>query len=1163
MHRAPRADRLVGALAEAIAVPMAEPLVPEVVAVPSRGIERWISQELSARLGTGNLGSDGVCANVEFPFPGRLIREAVAVGSGINPDRDPWLPERLTWPLLAIVDGDRTAPMLGPLRAHVGGQDDDGTGLARRLSAVRRLADLFDHYGVHRPAMICRWRDGDDVGPDGTPLASRHHWQPQLWRAVRYRLDLPSFAERHAAALAALRDDPSLLDLPPRLAMFGLTALPATFLEVVAALGVHRDLHLLVLHPSRNLWDRIHDLTASDRGSGQILPLRDADATADLPRNPLLRSWGRDVRELQLTSPLPADATVTHHDLTQDDPDAPPGGRGPTLLERLQAAVRDDIHPGAPTGGDKPLLDPQDRSVQLHDCHGRLRQVEVLRDVILHLLDDDDGPELRDVIVMCPDIETFAPLITAVFGADAIVDDRTAPNASPPDAPPSLRVRLADRSLRGTNPVLEVVSQVLELADGRVTASDVLDLLASEPVRRRFGFAEDDLGTLEAWVGDLRIRWGFDAAHRERHGLPALDAHTWRAGVERLLLGAAMADEDLRLVDGVAPYDGLEGQATELAGRFVELLTRLADVLADLADPRPVDGWREAVGTASDRLTATDGDTTWQRLQLHRILDEFVDEASTEGRPNPVALTLPEVRTVLAARLTGRPTTSSHRTGDLTFSTLVPMRSVPHRAVCLLGLDDGAFPRRTVADSDDLLAAAPRVGDHDAHSEDRQLLLDALLAATETLVVTWSGRDVRTNADRSPAVPVDELLDVIDRTVARLDDRRPRHHLVVRHPLAEHDQRNFTPGALLQQAGPWGFDPATLAAAEAARSSPAPPAPFLATPLPPLDIDVIELGDLVAFLEHPAEAFVRQRLEVTLPTGEDATVDQIVASLEGLDEWKVGDSIVQGWRDGDDPERTLAVVRARGLVPPGALADVDIDRIRGHVDRIIALCGRIGVQRGNRDTVDVRVTLPDGRLLVGSVPDVLATGASRMLTAVGYSKVKPKQRLAAWTRWLALSAHDPTAEVGAVTIGRHPWQRNTAQAVLLRRPADDAQDVAAYATTQLRRLVDLYDRGMRSPLPLFCEASAKVADNLHRVQAAEQYVAKVWETDAFAPLAREDLDPYHLLVLGRQMATDDLLAEVCRDAEEESWADDHRRFVAYAWRLWEPVLAAEQRRQQS
>lgn len=1169
IHRAERADQLVGALADVLQEPLSDPLATEVIAVPSQGIERWISQELSLRLGGGALGSDGVCANVAFPFPGRLIRDAVAAGSGIAPDDDPWLPGPLTWPLLSLVDEDPKSPMLGPLRAHVGAPRGDGDAddadTSRRLGAVRHLADLFDRYSVHRPEMVSRWRDGADVGADGASLPTHHRWQPALWRAAREWIGLPSFAERRASAIAALRGDGDLLDLPPRLAMFGLTTLPATYLQVIAAIGAHRDVHLLLLHPSRDLWDRVAAAVAVDLpdhpGTG-ALPLRDEDPTATLPRNPLLRSWGRDIRELQLTAPLAA-ATLTHHDV-----DPPPDEGDRSLLQRLQDDVRDDRHPGARTDDGKPRLRPDDCSVQVHDCHGRLRQVEVLRDAILHLLADDPSLELRDVIVMCPDIEVFAPLITAVFGAEAVPTDQPGADdggASAPDAPPALRVRLADRALRRTNPVLEVVSRVLELVDARVTASDVLDLVSRAPVRRRFGFADDDLDALETWVGDLQIRWGFDADHRRRQGLPRLDAHTWAAGLRRLLLGAAMADEDLRLVGGVAPYDGLEGQATDLAGRLVELVARLEDAVADLAKPRAIDAWRDAIVKAADQLTATGRDDTWQRLQLHRILDDLVDEATTGGQTCPVALSLAELRVVLSAQLAGRPSITSHRTGDLTFSTLVPMRSVPHRVVCLLGMDDGVFPRITVPDSDDLLGQAPRVGDRDPRSEDRQLLLDALMAATDTLVVTYAGRDVRTNEDRPPAVPVDELLDAVDRTVA-VDDGRPRDHVTTRHPLTDHDPRNFamtpapaaTPAVAelgAAPAVPWGFDTAALAAAQARVGERTPARPFVETPLPDLSGDTIALDDLVDFLTHPARAFVRQRLGLSLPGDDGQTPSEAIPStLRGLDAWRVGDAIVGAWLDGQDAERAVEVIRARGLVPPGELATEDMRTVREHAQRIVALCERIGIAAAtSRVGMDVDVALPDGRRLTGTVPDTVKAG----LLSVGYSRVSPKRRLATWARWLALVAHDPSSEPKAVTVGRHAWKRGRAQASVLEPARLPHVDARAAATEQLARLVDLYDRGMRAPIPLYCDSSAKSAEQRRSGELATRYVDKEWETNSYAPFPREDVDPYHLLVLGGQVPTDDLFAERCVDTDEGSWVDDDRRLVAYAWRLWEPILDTE------
>ena len=468
--------------------------------------------------------------------------------------------------------------------------------------------------------------------------------------------------------------------------------------------------------------------------------------------------------------------------------------------------LRDCRHPVARTAG-KPL-DRADRSIEIHACHGRARQVEVVRDAVLHLLEEDPTLEPRDVIVMCPDIDTFAPLIQATFGS---YDPE---ELEPARALPDLRVRLADRSLRQTNAVLGVVAELLDLAGSRVTATEVLDLAGREPVRRRFHFDDDDLMRIEEWVVGTGVRWGLDAGHRAPFKLDQLDANTWHAGLDRALLGVAMAEEGQRLFGGALPLDDMESGDIELAGKMAELLDRLSTAVSVLSETRPLNAWAAAIADVADAFTATSEQDAWERVQLQRLLDGLVDEATVDGAVSPVALSPSDIRALLADRLRGRPTRANFRTGHLTICTLVPMRSVPHRVVCLLGLDDGVFPRHVERDGDDLIAANPHVGDNDARTEDRQLLLDALLAATDRLVITYTARDDRTNLARPPAVPLGELLDVIDRTV-RTDDGTPaRRWLTIHHPLQPFDVRNFTPGALI--AGrPWSFDTVNLDGARA------------------------------------------------------------------------------------------------------------------------------------------------------------------------------------------------------------------------------------------------------------------------------------------------------------------------------------------------------------
>ncbi|MGH9153534.1 MAG: exodeoxyribonuclease V subunit gamma, partial [Acidimicrobiales bacterium] len=428
IHRAERADRLVQALGSVLVSPLDDPFQVEIVAVPSRGVERWLSQRLSDRLGTSGAGGDGVCANVVFPFPGRLVGDAVAAATGVDRDTDPWLPERAAWPLLDTVEASLGEPWLAPLAAHLGGggPDADEHRLGRRLSVVRRIADLFDSYGVHRPAMVRAWAQGATTDGAGALLSLDAAWQAELWRRLRERIATPSPAERLADACDRLAAEPVLVDLPARLSLFGLTRLPASYLDVLHAVAAGRDVHLFLLHPSPALWARVAG--HPERPAG--VPRRADDPTAALPRHPLLRTWGRDAREMQLVLTAGAGGAEEHH------PVEPAAG---TLLGRIQADVRDDRPPpGEPLPGaatdDRLLLDPGDRSLQLHSCHGRARQVEVVRDAILHLLADDPTLEPRDVIVMCPDIESFAPLASAVFGlpADALGDPAGGDEAAAP-----------------------------------------------------------------------------------------------------------------------------------------------------------------------------------------------------------------------------------------------------------------------------------------------------------------------------------------------------------------------------------------------------------------------------------------------------------------------------------------------------------------------------------------------------------------------------------------------------------------------------------------------------------------------------------------------------------------------------------------------------------
>jgi exodeoxyribonuclease V gamma subunit len=1153
-HRAARADVLAGALADLLSVPPDDPFATELVAVPTRGMERWLTQTMSASLGARPARRDGVCANVLFPTPHRLLSDAVATASGVDPERDPWLPERLVWPLLAVVDECLDEPWLAPLAAYLGGARPpvDPVRRERRLSIVRHLAGVYDRYALHRHAMLAAWAQGRNADGDGRALPEGAIWQAELWRRLRARVDLPGPAERRERACARITEEPELLELPARLSLFGLTRLPAGHLQVLRALAIGRDVHLLLLHPSPALWDAI---AAAPDGAVPASLRRAGDRSAELVSHALLASWGRDAREMQLVLSTgatgePAGDRDQLHPLDEQVPT--------TLLARLQADIHADRRPaGAPLPGEddrRASLSDGDRSVVVHACHGRTRQVEVLRDAILHALSQDETLEPRDVIVMCPDVEAFAPLIQATFGSAEPLTGETETAAGGGSV--DLRVRLADRSLTQTNPLLGVVATLMELVDRRITASEVLDLADRGPVRRRFGLDDDDLARLQEWITGSGIRWGLDEAHRAPYKLESVADGTWRAGLDRLLLGATMTEDDQRRFAGVLPLDDVDSRAIELAGRFSELVARVHVTLDALGRSQPLREWARTLADGADALARTTGRDRWQRAELQRILDEMADEAG-DGEGPIVAPA--ELRSHLAARLAGRPTRANFRTGHLTVCTLTPMRSVPHRVVCLLGLDDEEFPRRTPRDGDDLMLADPHVGERDPRSEDRQLLLDALLAATERLIVTYTGNDERTNTERPPAVPIGELLDAVDATVrceAAGDGPPPpaSERIRVRHPLQPFDPRNFTAG---DDGAPWSFDAVALQGARALTAPRGQARPFLAEPLPALPESNVELDDLVAFLGQPVRAFLRQRLGISLYDRDDEVDDGLPIDLDGLQRWGVADRLLQARLRGTTLSTAAAAEKVRGTLPPGALGDRVIDDVKDLVIAIATQADRLLTPGDERDPIDVGVELRDGRSLTGTVTGVNGD----TLMSVSYSRVAPKHRIAAWVRFLALTATDPERPFSAATIGRGSG-RDDVRICRIEPLAGEPEERRRLACAELEVLLDLYTRGMREPLPIFPATAAAWAEARGRGQDPEGDARERWETQWRRNylVDGEDADLHHQLVLGGRPSLSELLEQApAGDESGEGWAlEEPTRVGRLARRYWDGLARREQ-----
>ncbi len=479
---------------------------------------------------------------------------------------------------------------------------------------------------------------------------------------------------------------------------------------------------------------------------------------------------------------------------------------------------------------------------------------------------------------------------------------------------------------------------------------------------------------------------------------------------------------------------------------------------------------------------------------------------------------LPDIRALLDRHLAGRPTRANFRTGTLTVCTMVPMRSVPHRVVCLVGLDDGVFPRHGVVDGDDVLARDPMTGERDIRSEDRQLLLDAIGAATEKLVITYTGANEYSGQERPPAVPLSEMLDTLDRTT----EAKVRDTIVVKHPLQPFDTRNVIPGKLIPNE-PFTFDPTVLNAARARSGDRAERPPFISGPLPAPPPDDVVLADLVAFFRDPVKGFFRA-LDYTLPWEVDGVEDAMPVDINALEEWTVGDRMLSDMLRGMDRDQARDAEWRRGTLPPGRLGWRKATEIRDQA-ALLADAAR-PYRSAEPDAVDVDIDLGSGRRLSGTVSPVFGD----RLVSVTYSKVGGRHLLMSWIPLLALHAHNPNRDWSSVCIGRAK-RGTTPRQETLGRPAESAVSLLA-------DLVAMYDEGRRKPLPLPTKTSFAWAEAVHGHGDAEQAARYRWVTGRYPG---EDQEPAHELAWGKGAWLNVLI---------DAGLDD------YACRLWLPMLRA-------
>ncbi len=904
------------------------PLEDELMLVQSNGIAQWLKWALARPAGEGGLG---ISAAIDVQLPGRFLwaayrsvlgREAVATTS-------PFDKSRLAWRLLRLLPEHLHEPDFAPLREFLSDDPDEH----KRFQLAERVADLFDQYQVYRADWLADWEQGryqlrDDLRSRHTPLGDDQRWQARLWQLVLD--DVGEERHNHRAAvhhafldrIGSMTSRPA--SLPRRIVVFGISSLPQQTLEALTALARFSQVMLLVANPCRHYWaDIIEDrelLKASQRRQAGKpgLPAEPRYEDLHLHANPLLAAWGRQGRDyIRLLDAFDKPEGYRQRfaawnrsiDLFADTD-------GHTLLRQIQQAIL-DLEPLPPQLSQRKAWHTDDASLRFHVAHSPQREVEILHDQLLAMFADARrlGTPLspRDVIVMVPDIQTYAPHVQAVFGR------------VPADDPRHLPYSLADQPSRGAVPLMVALEHLLSLPDSRFAVSDVLDLLDVPALRTRFDIDETGLPTLRRWIEGSGIRWGLHGRQKQSLELPGIEQNSWRFGLRRMLLGYAVGDADTW--QGIAPYDEVGGLDAAMIGPLTGLFDQLERYWQLLREPGTPAQWHERLQMLlADFFSADDPADSDRLARLGDALDAWQQACTEAAFAQPVPLGIVREHWLKAmdeSRLSQR-----FMGGAVSFGTLMPMRAIPFRVVCLLGMNDGDYPRRQAPVDFDLMAQPghARPGDRSRREDDRYLFLEALISARDALYISWVGRNVRDNSALPPSVLVGQLRDYVAAGWHRGGDdandastgKALMEAMTTEHPLQPFSRRYFsadTNAHVFTYAREWRQAHRTHVAAHGDNA--------LARWEPDAALGI---GQLQSFLNRPVRYFFNHRLKVHFADLEEETPNDEPFALNALERHVASATVLRAAVQANDTDEAVDVaarhLAEQGSLPPGGFGEL-------------------------------------------------------------------------------------------------------------------------------------------------------------------------------------------------------------------------------------------------
>jgi len=1104
LHSSNRLEKLVDMLAEVTKQPLGTPFHRERIVVQSKGMERWLNLELAQRL--------GIWANAEFPFPGKIVgqilRTVLSKDTEINYfDRQAvhyFDREVLQWGVMQCLPTLLDDSDFSEIKAYLQ-EDHQGVKL---FQLSQRVADLLDQYVIYRPEWIQAWEQDkilEELLSSGKSLA----WQTKLWQAL-----FRKYGNEHYAYLyekfktQVLQTDFHNPYLPQRLSIFGIHALPPFYIDIFEKLSHVTEIHLFILNPCQEYWgDILSNTEIAHRIARRYKKPNTPETLYFATGNRLLASWGQVGRDF-------VDMLLNYDAEDSDDTviDLPPQN----LLEHLQSDI---LHLTEYQGNaaQRVKLSIDDNSIQIHACHSPMREVDVLHDQLLALFECDPSLSPKDILVMMPDVESYAPFIQAVFDTQS-------------DARKHIPFSIADRNLRSASALIDAFIALLELQHSRFNVNEVLNLLEREVVYRRFDLLPSDLSLIRRWLDHTQVRWGIDAAHRHALKLPAFEENTWRAGLQRLLLGYALPQQGMSLYEGILPFDEVEGSNSLVLGRFISFVEELFHYVEAFQTPRTLSEWNDFTQELLERFFLNQDETESQAQAIRRELNDLMSNSQIAGFTETVSSNV--VVQYLQQRLAGEPLPTHFLTGGVTFCAMLPMRSIPFKVICLLGMNDQDYPRPQKHAGFDLIAEHPKRGDRSRRNSDCYLFLEALLSARQHFYLSYIGHSIHEEANFPPSVLISELQDYIRKGFQFAEmTGDTAAYLTTHHPLQAFSPRYFDQ----QHTGLFSYSEEYCAASQQMQQLRDGAWKFINSSLPKPSVEThhgLDIKRLIRFFKNPSEYFLKERLALRLPEQEDVLKENEPFYVEaGLDEYFLNQKIVNYALSEADSTGLQAALKAEGELPHGNIGELIYQTLS---DKARPFIERVKQELENPCLPPMRVFVRlDNCELSGNFPKIWEKG----LIFYRYKSLNAGDYLASWLQHLLLNAaaeQNNALPRQSLIIGVKDGKVDTH----ILSPVENSLE-------KLNALVALYEQGLCQALHFFPKTAFSFVESLHKnpddTGKAEKEARNTWFGNDY--FTGEGQDPFYQICFGRV-------------EEFRPW--DKPDFHQLAMQIFEPLLACHQ-----